>query len=97
MHSPGRYRTKGVIMNSPEFSADFGCKLDSPMNPRRKCSVWSTPTIAKDNLSSKTNEKIKLSKLPIFKEIRVYDNQNVSTSMSFPLSSLIRRLLAPVG
>ena len=29
-------------MNSKEFSADFGCALDTPMNPSNKCSVWSS-------------------------------------------------------
>ena len=31
-------------MNSREFAADFGCPLESPMNPSKKCSVWTTPT-----------------------------------------------------
>uniref|UniRef100_A0A671MV25 Endothelin-converting enzyme 1 n=1 Tax=Sinocyclocheilus anshuiensis TaxID=1608454 RepID=A0A671MV25_9TELE len=39
-HSPSRFRVIGTISNSHEFSAHFGCKADSPMNPKRKCELW---------------------------------------------------------
>jgi len=40
VHSPARFRIIGPLSNSPEFSLSFGCPLGSPMNPRKKCSVW---------------------------------------------------------
>ncbi|KAM9443761.1 endothelin-converting enzyme 1 [Clarias gariepinus] len=39
-HSPSRFRVIGTISNSHEFSEHFGCKEDSPMNPKRKCELW---------------------------------------------------------
>uniref|UniRef100_A0A673JVN8 Endothelin-converting enzyme 1 n=1 Tax=Sinocyclocheilus rhinocerous TaxID=307959 RepID=A0A673JVN8_9TELE len=39
-HSPSRFRVIGTISNSHEFSTHFGCKADSPMNPKRKCELW---------------------------------------------------------
>ncbi|MCI4390198.1 hypothetical protein PGIGA_G00119820 [Pangasianodon gigas] len=39
-HSPSRFRVIGTISNSHEFSKHFGCKADSPMNPKRKCELW---------------------------------------------------------
>uniref|UniRef100_A0A8C1CE68 Endothelin-converting enzyme 1 n=1 Tax=Cyprinus carpio carpio TaxID=630221 RepID=A0A8C1CE68_CYPCA len=39
-HSPSRFRVIGTISNSHEFSAHFGCKADSPMNPKQKCELW---------------------------------------------------------
>ncbi|XP_053083193.1 endothelin-converting enzyme 1 isoform X2 [Pangasianodon hypophthalmus] len=39
-HSPSRFRVIGTISNSHEFSKHFGCKVDSPMNPKRKCELW---------------------------------------------------------
>jgi len=40
MHSPGRYRVRGVLQNSQQFAATFGCPPGSPMNPVDKCHVW---------------------------------------------------------
>lgn len=40
-HSPGRFRTLGVATNSPQFGRIFDCKVNSPMNPEKKCSLWS--------------------------------------------------------
>ncbi|XP_018009276.1 neprilysin-2 [Hyalella azteca] len=39
-HSPVRFRVNGELSNSPEFSRDWNCKLNSKMNPSQKCSVW---------------------------------------------------------
>ncbi|KAK7127685.1 hypothetical protein R3I93_020307 [Phoxinus phoxinus] len=39
-HSPSRFRVIGTISNSHEFSKHFGCKADSPMNPKQKCELW---------------------------------------------------------
>lgn len=34
------FRVIGPLANTPEFAAEFGCPLGSPMNPVKKCSVW---------------------------------------------------------
>ena len=48
-HTPGGYRTHGVVMNSKEFAEDFKCPEGSPMNPIKKCEVWASPaTKSKD-------------------------------------------------
>ena len=39
-HSPGEFRVRGPLSNMPEFSKDFNCPLNSPMNPTHKCTVW---------------------------------------------------------
>ncbi|XP_012683616.1 endothelin-converting enzyme 1 isoform X2 [Clupea harengus] len=39
-HSPSRYRVIGTVSNSRDFSRHFGCKANSPMNPKRKCELW---------------------------------------------------------
>uniref|UniRef100_A0A182JAC9 Uncharacterized protein n=1 Tax=Anopheles atroparvus TaxID=41427 RepID=A0A182JAC9_ANOAO len=40
-HCPGKFRLKGVLTNSPEFSQTFGCKLGTGMNPSKdKCRIW---------------------------------------------------------
>ncbi|KAI1280597.1 Membrane metallo-endopeptidase-like 1 [Halotydeus destructor] len=40
-HAPGRFRTIGVVVNSPQFGPAFNCPVDSPMNPSKKCKLWS--------------------------------------------------------
>lgn len=40
VHSPARFRIIGPLSNAPEFAQSFNCPLGSPMNPRKKCSVW---------------------------------------------------------
>ena len=42
-------------MNSLEFAADFRCKPNTPMNPRKKCSVWMSPASSSDQLPLKEN------------------------------------------
>lgn len=39
-HSPGRYRTNGVVSNSAEFQRTFGCKAGQPMVRENACHVW---------------------------------------------------------
>lgn len=39
-HSPGQYRVKGVISNSPEFQQAFHCKPGQPMVRENACRVW---------------------------------------------------------
>ncbi|XP_034115605.1 neprilysin-2-like [Drosophila albomicans] len=39
-HSPSQFRVLGPLSNSKEFSKDFQCPEDSPMNPVHKCDVW---------------------------------------------------------
>ncbi|XP_053378929.1 neprilysin-like isoform X2 [Mercenaria mercenaria] len=40
VHSPGQFRVIGTLQNSGDFSAAFGCKKNSFMNPQKKCYVW---------------------------------------------------------
>jgi len=39
-HSPGRYRTNGVVQNMPEFQKAFACKAGQPMVRNEPCRVW---------------------------------------------------------
>jgi predicted metalloendopeptidase len=39
-HSPGRWRTNGVVQNMPEFQKAFGCKTGDPMVKQNACRVW---------------------------------------------------------
>jgi putative endopeptidase len=39
-HSPGRYRTNGVVSNMPEFANAFSCKAAAPMVSQPVCKVW---------------------------------------------------------
>ncbi len=39
-HSPGLYRTNGVVQNMPEFQQAFGCKAGQPMVSEKACRVW---------------------------------------------------------
>ncbi len=39
-HSPGRFRTNGVVSNMPEFAKAFSCKADAPMVRQNACRVW---------------------------------------------------------
>nr|XP_012224493.1 PREDICTED: membrane metallo-endopeptidase-like 1 isoform X2 [Linepithema humile] len=40
VHSPGPVRVLGPLSNSEDFAKAFACPLGSPMNPKKKCSVW---------------------------------------------------------
>ncbi len=39
-HSPGRFRTNGVVQNFEKFGEAFSCKKGSPMYPADSCRVW---------------------------------------------------------
>jgi endothelin-converting enzyme/putative endopeptidase len=41
-HSPARFRINGVVVNMPEFSKAFSCKVGQPMlkKPDEVCRVW---------------------------------------------------------
>lgn len=39
-HAPGRFRTNGVVSNTPEFAEAFGCKVGQPMRPAKGCRIW---------------------------------------------------------
>lgn len=39
-HSPGKFRVKGPLVNSPDFVKAFACNATAPMNPKNKCEVW---------------------------------------------------------
>ncbi|XP_040069120.2 neprilysin-4-like [Ixodes scapularis] len=39
-HSPTKYQTNLPMGNSPEFIAVFACSEDSPMNFKKKCTMW---------------------------------------------------------
>uniref|UniRef100_K3WBI9 Peptidase M13 C-terminal domain-containing protein n=1 Tax=Globisporangium ultimum (strain ATCC 200006 / CBS 805.95 / DAOM BR144) TaxID=431595 RepID=K3WBI9_GLOUD len=40
LHSPGRWRVNGPLMNFDKFAAAFQCHIGSPMNPEKKCPIW---------------------------------------------------------
>ncbi|MGH9522750.1 MAG: M13-type metalloendopeptidase, partial [Terriglobales bacterium] len=39
-HSPGMWRTNGVVINMPEFQKAFSCEKGQPMAPEKRCRVW---------------------------------------------------------
>jgi len=39
-HSPGQFRTNGVVSNSPDFQQAFRCKAADPMVRKDACRVW---------------------------------------------------------
>jgi endothelin-converting enzyme/putative endopeptidase len=39
-HSPGRWRTNGVVQNMPEFQKAWNCKPGQPMVSANACRVW---------------------------------------------------------
>jgi putative endopeptidase len=39
-HSPGEFRTNGVVQNFPAFGKAFGCHVGQPMMPENACRVW---------------------------------------------------------
>ncbi|KAL3184317.1 hypothetical protein MRX96_032118 [Rhipicephalus microplus] len=39
-YAPFRSRCIVPLMNMPEFSSAFGCAVETPMNPPKKCELW---------------------------------------------------------
>ncbi len=39
-HSPGEYRTNGVVVNMPEFATAFSCPATARMVQQPVCRVW---------------------------------------------------------
>ncbi|XP_046994653.1 neprilysin-4-like [Schistocerca americana] len=39
-HSPHKYRVRGTLANSEDFSRVWKCPQGSPMNPKDKCLLW---------------------------------------------------------
>ncbi len=39
-HSPGEFRTNGVVKNFDQFGKAFGCHTGQPMMPETTCHVW---------------------------------------------------------
>jgi putative endopeptidase len=39
-HSISKYRVNGIVSNLPQFAKAFGCKVGTPMAPKKQCSVW---------------------------------------------------------
>ncbi|XP_063965787.1 neprilysin-1-like [Lytechinus pictus] len=40
IHPPQYFRVRGAITNSPSFAEAYKCPVGSPMNPKKKCSMW---------------------------------------------------------
>ncbi|OXA51530.1 Membrane metallo-endopeptidase-like 1 [Folsomia candida] len=40
VHAPAPIRVLGPLSNSNDFAKAYSCPAGSPMNPKRKCSVW---------------------------------------------------------
>ena len=40
-HTHPKYRVIGSLSNMPEFSKAFHCAMGSPMNPEKRCQIWS--------------------------------------------------------
>ena len=84
-------------MNSPEFASDFSCKLESPMNPSSKFSVWSSPSSSSDNSVINQNTKNRNNEDPTIKEDVQVIRQHISTHVPNSLPSLIRNMIGPIG
>ena len=82
-------------MNSKEFAKDFGCKIDTPMNPKSKCSVWTSPTSLKYSTTNDDDE------IHTKKEHNVTESmmtqQNITNQISYTLPTLIKKLIGPIG
>lgn len=39
-HSPGEFRVRGPLSQTPEFSSAFKCKVGANYNPKKKCKLW---------------------------------------------------------
>ena len=94
-------------MNSLEFAADFRCKPNTPMNPRKKCSVWMSPASSRDQLPLKKNDVKNENKGNLIEERIESVNSNVTFLRPIPIQylkkisasypSLLRKLIGPIG
>ena len=95
-------------MNSLEFAADFRCKPNTPMNPRKKCSVWMSPASSRDQLPLMKNDiKNENNEENIIEEKLESVNSNVTYLRPIPIQylkkisaaypSLLRHLIGPLG
>ena len=95
-------------MNSLEFAADFRCKVNTPMNPRKKCSVWMSPASSRDQLPLRKNDINNENKEEnIIEEKLESVNSNVTYLRPIPIQylkkisaaypSLLRHLIGPLG
>ena len=94
-------------MNSLEFAADFRCKPNTPMNPRKKCSVWMSPASSSDQLPLKKNDVKNENKGNLIEERIESVNSNVTFLRPIPIQylkkisasypSLLRKLIGPIG
>ena len=82
-------------MNSNEFAKDFGCKLDSPMNPKSKCSVWTSPISLNKSVPDVQNKKENMTE-QINKE-SMMTHQNITNPAVHSLPTFIRNLIGPIG
>ena len=94
-------------MNSLEFANDFRCKPNTPMNPRKKCSVWMSPASSSDQLPLKKNDVKNENKGNLIEEKIESVNSNVTFLRPIPIQylkkisalypSLMRHLIGPIG
>ena len=94
-------------MNSLEFAADFRCKPNTPMNPRKKCSVWMSPASSSDQLPLKKNDIRNENKGTLIEEELGSVNSNVTYLRPIPIQylkkisamypSLMRHVIGPIG
>ena len=94
-------------MNSLEFAADFRCKPNTPMNPRKKCSVWMSPASSRNQLPLNKNDTNNENKGNIIEEKLESVNSNVTFLRPIPIQylkkisasypSLLRKLIGPIG
>ena len=82
-------------MNSNEFATDFGCKLDTPMNPKSKCSVWSSPTSSNNFAPNKQYKKDNITEHVIKESMMTH--QNITNPPEYSLPTFIRNLMGPIG
>ncbi|KAF5283678.1 hypothetical protein FQA39_LY17253 [Lamprigera yunnana] len=47
-----QYRVTGIFSNIANFSNDFNCPVDSPMNLKNKCRIWTAAEVKFKNTSS---------------------------------------------
>ena len=82
-------------MNSNEFAKDFGCKIDTPMNPKSKCSVWTSPTSLKNSTPDEKDEIYSKKDHNVTESMMT--QQNITNQISYTLPTLIKKLIGPIG